>query len=547
MFYLKWIFLLSLCGFTNFSLASDKLSQYPGVVALFSKDSQHIGTGFFIQSDILATAFHVVENFESLIKEALFFKDPHKDTLHPVTGILALDMEYDLAVLKIEGYHSEVFYPVSFSDRQGGVSISEKVILPGFPKGQFDVIEGRVAESFNYTVSVNVAYKHSRKGSVAGISGGPVFSKEAYLKGVTILEEVAALEDKDILVIRFVSVEKLRDLLARPRLSCSTSFCIDEEKRKWYSQALEGDARSQFVVGYREYQYTNNDVIRLKELIPFILGNKDKKEIERVISEDLFKKFKRVAYWFREAAQQGHVESQYHFGEIYIHGQGVKKDLKKAAYWIKRAAWRGYIKAQFILSLMYADGDGVEKDLIQAVYWIRQAALQGHFEARYHLGNLYRKGIEGVVKQDLKEAVYWFEMVAKQGHVEAQIILSEIYVRGEGVEQDLKKSAYWYLEAAGQGHMKAQYNIGLMYANELGVEQDLKKSAYWYLEAAGQGHMKAQYNIGLMYANELGVEQDLKKSAYWFEEAGKQGHAEAQYYLGGMYFYGEEGGGYSRI
>lgn len=89
MCYLKWIFFLNLCIFTGISLASGDRNQYPGVVALVSKDNQHVGTGFFVQPDMLATAFHVVYQIGdfSPIREALFFKDPYTNTLHPVTGI----------------------------------------------------------------------------------------------------------------------------------------------------------------------------------------------------------------------------------------------------------------------------------------------------------------------------------------------------------------------------------------------------------------------------------------------------------------------------
>ena len=531
MLYLKWIFLLSLCGFTGFSLASDKRSQYPGVVALVSKDKQHIGTGFFIQSDILATAFHVVEDFKGPLKEALFFKDPHKDTFYPVTGILALDMEYDLAVLKTEGYHSETFYPLDLSDKTERVSIGKQVIFPGFPEGEFHLQKGRVRMEYNYNVYIYIRHTDRKTNHFDGMSGGPVFSQKAYLEGVVTAGNNFS---SSVETLQFVSVARLRDLLSDSMLSCVTHSCIDEEKEKWHSQALAGDSRGQFIMGYWEYQWANKYVAELlKPLGEWLLPTTDEQERQRLerITDGLFQKYEIAASWFERAAKQGHAEAQYFLTNMYAIEGGVIKNLAKTIYWLHQVGKQGHAKAQFTLAMMYADGEGVGTDLTQAVYWLRLAAEQNYVEAQYHLGLRYLDGLE--------DAASWFHKAAQQDHIEAQYHLGLMYANGEGVELDLLEAAYWFLEAAQQGHIEAQYALGALYNNGQGVEQNIKEAAYWLKKAAQQGHIEAQYYLAGIYTRGNGVKKDLSQASSWFHEAAQQGHVEAQYNIGWMYFNGQ--------
>ena len=63
-------------------------------------------------------------------------------------------------------------------------------------------------------------------------------------------------------------------------------------------------------------------------------------------------------------------------------GEGVQQDSSKAAYWYREAAEQGNLNSQHNLSVMYAVGRGVEQDLVQAYMWFNFAAQQGDDEAR---------------------------------------------------------------------------------------------------------------------------------------------------------------------
>lgn len=56
--------------------------------------------------------------------------------------------------------------------------------------------------------------------------------------------------------------------------------------------------------------------------------------------------------------------------------------------WYRQAAEQGHVDAQFSLGMRYLDGVDVEVDLVQARKWLEAAALQDHAEAQYQLANL---------------------------------------------------------------------------------------------------------------------------------------------------------------
>ena len=583
--------------------------HYPGVVHLTIQD-KYKGTAFFISSDTLVTAFHVVDNLKGPVKENLFFLDPVKNIPLAVTEILALDMVADLAVLKTD-YHSETFYPVSFSEEKEVLSSQEKVIVLGFPESQFRLTEGRIVENRDHVISVNITHKDLGLSFFGGNSGGPLLSEEGHLKGVLIQHDSFSQN------LHSVPVNKLKDVLLKPVLACVTRDCIEEEKEKVFSKALEGDKDSQFTIAFRRYgiqasRYSK----RMKNFEAWLsfMDEEERKRAERV-STLIFQIYKRVAHWVHKAAVQGHIEAQFQLGTMYFYGQGVEQDLEEAFNWVHKAAVQGHIEAQFQLGTMYFYGNGVERDLEKAVHWLRKAAGQGgHAEAQFVLGGRYFYG-QGA-EQDLKEAFRWYRKAAGQGHIEAQFALGGMYFYGNGVEQDLKEAFYWFYEAAGQGNSEAQnyigtlnesyqkqgklikaklekemsmadekkgkvysqalagdknsqFSVGVMehkkvqgYIEELkpleiwisfGSEEEkkwlkdifvlisekYKIVARWYNEAADQGYAKAQYNLGLMYFYGNGVEQDLEKAFNCFHKAALQGLPEAQLFLGLMYFNGQ--------
>ncbi len=93
----------------------------------------------------------------------------------------------------------------------------------------------------------------------------------------------------------------------------------------------------------------------------------------------------------------------YSRAEGYRKGEGVQKDPVKAVQLHRQAAERGHLGSQYWLAESYRTGVGVEKDPAKAVRLHRKAAENGHLGAQYWLAESYRTG-EGVEKDVAKAA-----------------------------------------------------------------------------------------------------------------------------------------------
>ena len=186
-----------------------------------------------------------------------------------------------------------------------------------------------------------------------------------------------------------------------------------------------------------------------------------------------------------QAAEQGHVPSQYNIGVMYKKGQGVDINLKEAAKWYLKAANQGYTEAQYNIGAMLYEGKGVEQNYKEAFNWFLKAANSGNVPSQYNIGVMYKKG--------------------------------------QGVDINLKEAAKWYLKAANQGYTEAQYNIGAMLYEGKGVEQNYKEAFNWFLKAANSGNVNAQRKLGSMYIDGEGVVSDFDQAVYWFKKGAEQG------------------------
>jgi TPR repeat protein len=86
---------------------------------------------------------------------------------------------------------------------------------------------------------------------------------------------------------------------------------------------------------------------------------------------------KLAAYWYWQAAENGHPDAQFNLGRLYSSGNGVKRDEEQAARWMSAAAAQGYGPAQANLGERFAAGNGVAKDDKRAYFWLTLAFLHG--------------------------------------------------------------------------------------------------------------------------------------------------------------------------
>ena len=75
----------------------------------------------------------------------------------------------------------------------------------------------------------------------------------------------------------------------------------------------------------------------------------------------------------RISAEQGDVDAQLEFGQMYFSGKTLDQNYHKARFWFEHAASQENAQSQYNLGLIYEDGLGVAIDLELARYWYMMA------------------------------------------------------------------------------------------------------------------------------------------------------------------------------
>lgn len=236
-----------------------------------------------------------------------------------------------------------------------------------------------------------------------------------------------------------------------------------------------------------------------------------------------------VASWaYEKAAKQGHKGAQYRLGYLYEWGTGIMNvSDEKSVYWYRKAADQGHVKALKKIKALGDNGltekenqENKTSDFAQVV----AAAKSGDAQAQYKLGGRYTTGWNGHTV-DAERAFHWYIKAAEQGQKNAQYTLGWMYGKGtQATPHSLEKSVYWYTKAATQGEEYAAYNLAELYYAGKGVPQSDVQTAYWFKKSAEHGNPAAQLELGFLYEKGIGLEMSPTQSAHWYEEARQRGH-----------------------
>lgn len=77
-------------------------------------------------------------------------------------------------------------------------------------------------------------------------------------------------------------------------------------------------------------------------------------------------------------AQEGHAQSKYLLGTMYLSGLGTEPDTYTGFKLCKEAAEAGVVDAQFQVGLLYWEGEVATEDQYEAEKWLALAAKAGH-------------------------------------------------------------------------------------------------------------------------------------------------------------------------
>ena len=164
---------------------------------------------------------------------------------------------------------------------------------------------------------------------------------------------------------------------------------------------------------------------------------------------------------FLERARLKDVWAQAVLCRVYREGEGnvldaeqVKPDDVQAAFWCREAAKQGDVDSKYWIGRFYELGRGlVQSDPGFAFEWYEEAAEGGHPQAAYRLCSYYRFG-DGAVEPSWKDAVRHCEVAAYGGVPEAQNALGQLYEGHDGV-----RSYAWYVVASASGSQLATWRL----------------------------------------------------------------------------------------
>jgi len=152
---------------------------------------------------------------------------------------------------------------------------------------------------------------------------------------------------------------------------------------RWYRSAAEqGNAQAQFAMGQiysRGWGAPSDttDAMRWMQMANDPNSDGSPTNWSRIEGYGLQRDDAQAAYWYRQAAEKGHVEAQYNLARLYATGSGVTRDQEAALHWMRAAASQGYAPAQARFGMRYAAGNGIPQDHRLAYFWLTLAYLHG--------------------------------------------------------------------------------------------------------------------------------------------------------------------------
>ncbi|MDE0317309.1 MAG: trypsin-like peptidase domain-containing protein [Candidatus Poribacteria bacterium] len=131
--------------------------------------SINVGSGFFVDTNKIATNIHVVDN-----PGPVYAKLINNETIWKVEEVTTFDMEYDLVVLKVSG--EGIPLPLGDSDL---VQKGEPVVAVGYPGGKYKVTAGNV-----HGIQISGKLLGTTAVTSEGNSGGPLLNDKGEVIGI---------------------------------------------------------------------------------------------------------------------------------------------------------------------------------------------------------------------------------------------------------------------------------------------------------------------------------------------------------------------------
>lgn len=163
--------------------------------------------------------------------------------------------------------------------------------------------------------------------------------------------------------------------------------------------------------------------------------------------------------WLERAADFGDPPAMQRLGQVYSDGT-LQVDKKLAFQYFREAAENGQVESMFQTADRLAKGIGVQQNQTAAISWYEKAVDNGHVEATKELAVCYSNG-QGVAR-DVNKAFTLFKDAAEQNNIEAIANLSVFYAKGLGTPVNEEESTRLSLKVVNSGNAKAKAILELL-------------------------------------------------------------------------------------
>jgi TPR repeat protein len=229
-------------------------------------------------------------------------------------------------------------------------------------------------------------------------------------------------------------------------------------------------------------------------------------------------------------AESGDVNAQRELGEIYLSGQGVKRNTIDGVRFLQLAAAANDPTAHYLLGRYFESEPKVgAEQRQQANQHYQRAALLGHTsaQARYAQIMLSYADSPGLPSADAaiyrQQAVMLLEHAAKSGNAMAQLVLADLKAGGEVVPLDNVGAMNLYRQASTNGEPLGAWRLAQRASRLPPGHAGAFEVVRYTKEAAQGGVPEAIHDLALRFENGRGVPRNIEAAKRWIEEAVKAG------------------------